>query len=175
MTETRAVMDGEPPVAKAPVIQADMSFLDHLEELRWRIVKGIAGIFFGVIIAGLFSDFFIDVVLLGPAKKEFFIYGVLGIDAVDLTFQNRNLPGQFFTFWGVLFSVGFVIGSPILFFSVVDVPRARLGGQGKTQCHRHRIFHHSHVCNRYPIRLLDFNTVRLTILRDIHHLGFCSK
>ncbi len=115
MNETRAVMDGEPPVAKA---QAEMSFLDHLEELRWRIIKGIVGIVFGVAVAGLFSDFFIDVVLLGPAKKDFFIYSVLGIDAVDLIFQNRNLPGQFFTYWGVLFSVGFVIGSPILFYQL---------------------------------------------------------
>jgi len=131
MNETRAVMDGEPPVAKAPTPQADMSFLDHLEELRWRIIKGIAGIFFGVIIAGLFSDFFIDVVLLGPAKKDFFIYGVLGIDAVDLTFQNRNLPGQFFTFWGVLFSVGFVIGSPILFFQLWMFLEPALEGKEK--------------------------------------------
>jgi sec-independent protein translocase protein TatC len=115
MNETRAVMEGEPPVAKAP---AEMSFLDHLEELRWRIIKGIVGIVFGVAVAGLFSDFFIDVVLLGPAKKDFFIYSVLGIDAVDLIFQNRNLPGQFFTYWGVLFSVGFVIGSPILFYQL---------------------------------------------------------
>ncbi len=115
MNQTRAVMDGEPPVAKPP---AEMSFLDHLEELRWRIIKGIVGIVFGVAVAGLFSDFFIDVVLLGPAKKDFFIYSVLGIDAVDLIFQNRNLPGQFFTYWGVLFSVGFVIGSPILFYQL---------------------------------------------------------
>lgn len=118
MTPTRSVMDGEPPVAKAPAPLVEMSFLDHLEELRMRILKGLIGLAVGVVIAGIFSDFFIDVVLLGPAKKDFFIYGVLGIDAVDLTFQNRNLPGQFFTYWGLLFSVGLIIGSPAFFYQM---------------------------------------------------------
>jgi sec-independent protein translocase protein TatC len=118
MTQTRSVMDGEPPVAKAPPPPPEMSFLDHLEELRRRILKGLIGLAVGVVIAGIFSDFFIDVVLLGPAKKDFFIYGWLGIDAVDLTFQNRNLPGQFFTYWGLLFSVGLVIGSPAFFYQM---------------------------------------------------------
>lgn len=118
MSQTRSVMDGEPPVAKPPPPPAEMSFLDHLEELRMRILKGLIGLVVGVVIAGIFSDFFIDVVLLGPAKKEFFIYGLLGIDAVDLTFQNRNLPGQFFTYWGLLFSVGLIIGSPAFFYQM---------------------------------------------------------
>lgn len=118
MSEPRSVMDGEPPVARAAKPPAEMSFLDHLEELRWRILKGMIGVVAGVVVAGLFSDFFINVVLLGPAKKDFVIYSILGIDAVDLTFQNRTLPGQFFTYWGLLFAVGLVIGSPAFFYQM---------------------------------------------------------
>ena len=52
-------MGSEPPVAKAPKQdpEAEMSFIDHLEELRMRILKGLIGIAVGVIIAFIFSDF----------------------------------------------------------------------------------------------------------------------
>lgn len=114
----REIMEGIPPQAEKAKLVLEMSFLDHLEELRWRILKGLSGIFVGVIIAFIFSDFFIDTVLLGPAKASFFVYQWLGIDAVDLVLQNRTLPGQFFSYWGTLFVVGLIIGSPIFFYQL---------------------------------------------------------
>ncbi len=96
----------------------DMSFLEHLEELRWRIIKGLIGVVIGVVVTFIFSDFFVNQVLLGPAKSTFFMYEFIGLDAIDLTLQSRRLPGQFFTFWGVLFIVGFIIGSPIFFYQM---------------------------------------------------------
>lgn len=111
----RQVMGEIPPKAEAPKLVIEMSFLDHLEELRWRILKGMSGFLVGLVIAFVFSEFFIDEVLLGPAKADFFIYSWLGLDAVDLVLQNRSLPGQFFSYWGTLFVVGLIIGSPIFF------------------------------------------------------------
>jgi len=117
-TSTRQIMDGTPPKAEAPKLTIEMSFLDHLEELRMRILKGLSGVGVGIVIAFLFSDFFIDEVLLGPAKASFFIYNVLGIDAIDLVLQNRTLPGQFFSYMGTLMVVGVIIGSPVLFYQL---------------------------------------------------------
>jgi sec-independent protein translocase protein TatC len=112
-------MKKEVPKAPKPKDRtSEMSFLDHLEELRWRIIKGMGGVLFGVVIAFFFSDFFVNEVLLGPTKSTFFMYDIIRIDAIDLTLQSRKLPGQFFTFWGVLFIVGFIIGSPILFYQL---------------------------------------------------------
>ncbi|TNE70320.1 twin-arginine translocase subunit TatC [bacterium] len=113
-------MGETPPKAQPPKPdpQAEMSFLDHLEELRIRILKGLVGIIVGIVIAFIFSDFFINDVLLGPVSKDFFVYKWLGIDAVNLTLQSRRLPGQFFTFWGTLFMVGLIIGSPLFFHQV---------------------------------------------------------
>lgn len=113
-------MGATPPKAKAPEPNpnAEMSFLDHLEELRIRILRGFFGIIVGVVVAFIFSDFFINDVLLGPVKKDFFVYKLLGIDAVNLTLQSRRLPGQFFTFWGTLFMVGLIIGSPLFFHQI---------------------------------------------------------
>jgi sec-independent protein translocase protein TatC len=48
-----------------------MSFLDHLEELRWRIIKALAGILVFAIIAYLFSDQLIDY-FTRPLPQVFF-------------------------------------------------------------------------------------------------------
>ena len=49
----------------------EMSFLDHLEELRWRILKGIGAVILGAVFCGIFDDFVIDQILLGPTKRTF--------------------------------------------------------------------------------------------------------
>lgn len=112
-------MQGEPPKAKKPADRTDtMSFLDHLEELRWRIIKGLVAVLVGVGIAFVFSDFFVTDVLLGPTRADFFMYDLLRVDAVNFELQSRRLPGQFFTFWGTLFVMGFVIGSPVFIYQL---------------------------------------------------------
>jgi sec-independent protein translocase protein TatC len=118
-TQARQIMDRDLPTPKPPTLNmSEMSFLDHLEELRWRLIKGIIGIFVGVIIAFIFSDFLIDVILLGPAYADFFVYRWIGLEAVDMDLQNRNLPGQFFTYWGTMLLAGFIIGSPVLIYQL---------------------------------------------------------
>jgi len=114
----RRVMGEIPPQAASPGLPAEMSFLDHLEELRWRILKGLLGIGLGVIVAFIFSSFIMEQVLLGPAKGDFFMYKLVGINATDLDLQNRRLPGQFFTYWGTLLVVGFIIGIPMLIYQL---------------------------------------------------------
>ncbi|WP_421774452.1 twin-arginine translocase subunit TatC [Gracilimonas sp.] len=117
--EERQIMQGEPPKAQKPADRTGtMSFLDHLEELRWRIIKGLIGVLVGVAIAFVFSDFFVEKVMLGPTRADFFMYDVLRVDAVNFELQSRRLPGQFFTFWGTLFVMGFVIGSPIFIYQI---------------------------------------------------------
>lgn len=114
----RSVMGQTPPEAESPGLPREMSFLDHLEELRWRILKGLLGIGLGVIVAFIFSSFIMEQVLLGPARADFFMYKLVGINASDLELQNRRLPGQFFTYWGTLLVVGFIFGIPALIYQL---------------------------------------------------------
>lgn len=113
-------MGAKPPKAKPPKTDptAAMSFLDHLEELRWRIIKGIAGIVAGIIIAFIFADFFIQEFILGPARADFFMYQIMPINAVDLSLISRRLPGQFFTYWGTLIIIGGIIASPFFIYQM---------------------------------------------------------
>lgn len=110
-------MTGEPPVAQPPK-GAEMPFLDHLEELRWRIIKGFIGMGIGAILAFVFSEWILMNILLGPARSDFIVYQWFGIDAIDLTLQSRKLPGQFFTYVGTLIMFGVVVGAPTLFYQV---------------------------------------------------------
>ena len=43
--------------------QRAMPFLDHLEELRWRIIKALGALFVGIMICGIFSDNLLDIIL----------------------------------------------------------------------------------------------------------------
>lgn len=117
--EEREIMNPDPPQATMPKDRTDeMSFLEHLEELRWHLIKGFGGIAFGMLIAFIFGDFLVNKVMLGPTRADFVVYQLLGIDAVDLTLQSRKLPGQFFTYWGTLILMGAIIGSPIFFYQL---------------------------------------------------------
>lgn len=140
-TEERQIMTENPPKAKPPADRTgEMSFLEHLEELRWRIIKGVAGIGFGVVVAFFFGDFLVNQVLLGPARAEFFVYDLLGMDAVDLTLQSRKLPGQFFTYWGMLILVGAIIGSPIFFYQIWAFIEPALESREKWKSKLHTVF-----------------------------------
>lgn len=137
-TEERQIMTQDPPKAEAPLDRtSDMSFLEHLEELRWRLIKGIGGLALGMIIATFFSEFLVNKVMLGPARGDFIVYQILGIEAIDLTLQSRKLPGQFFTYWGTLILMGGIIGSPVLFYQLWAFvePALESGEKWKSRLH----------------------------------------
>jgi sec-independent protein translocase protein TatC len=52
----------------------DMSFLEHLEELRSRLVKGVFGMLAGVIVIVVYHDFVVDQIIMGPRKPGFITY-----------------------------------------------------------------------------------------------------
>lgn len=97
---------------------AEMSFLDHLEELRWRIWKGLGGLLVATILCSFFADWIINTLLLGPTYPDFFMYRAFGIDAINVDLQNRNITGQFFAYWGTILAVGLIIGSPLIVFQL---------------------------------------------------------
>jgi len=46
----------------------EMSFLDHLEELRWRLIKALLGLLVGVILCGIFADRLVNDFILRPSR-----------------------------------------------------------------------------------------------------------
>jgi sec-independent protein translocase protein TatC len=95
---------------------AEMSFLEHLEEFRWALIKAIGSVVVVTIFCSFFSSWIIDVLLMGPAKSDFFVYRILGMEAEELVLQNRTITGQFFAHIGTIIAVGIVLGSPLFVY-----------------------------------------------------------
>ncbi len=109
--------------------RGEMSFIDHLEELRWHLVRIIIAFLICSIIAFAFmKSFFYPVVLLGPTKPDFPTYTflckiadkwnmpALCLSAFDVKLQNITLSGQFMTHITSSLVVGFVLAFPYIFF-----------------------------------------------------------
>lgn len=111
---------GTPPVPSPEdaLAASEMGFLDHLEELRWALIKGLAGVAVFVVIALFFARDLVDTVLLAPKDPDFWTYRVLGIEAKAFALQNRTISGQFFAYIGTVFAAGLALGAPWLIYQI---------------------------------------------------------
>lgn len=78
----------------------EMSFFDHLDDLRSRILKSLLGVVVGCVIAGIYVDQLMTWVLLAPAANA------------GLKLQNLQPFGQAFLYFKVILVSGIVISSP---------------------------------------------------------------
>ena len=108
--------DGATRPADPPEEDGVMPFLDHLEELRWTLIKGGTGLLITTLLCALFSNWIVDTVLIGPTRPGFFMYDVLGMNPEDIKLLNRTITGQFFADIGTIVVVGIIAGSPILVY-----------------------------------------------------------
>ena len=109
--------DGAPPLLSDGE-GGEMGFLDHLEELRWRIFKALGAVLVTSAVCLLFADWVIDALLMAPTRVDFFMYDVLGMDATTLTLQNRTITGQFFAYFGTVLAVGLILSAPVVLYQV---------------------------------------------------------
>ena len=84
--------------------EMEMSFLDHLEELRWRIIYSLIGLVVGTVISWVFIDFLIEKVLLKPAIDN------------KIPLQNLEPFGQLFLYMEVAIIAGVVLSLPNIFY-----------------------------------------------------------
>ena len=107
-----------------------MSFLDHLEQLRWHLLRSAAAILIFSVAAFLAKGFVFGVVILGPSKVDFITYRVLCqlsdflsvpplcIDELPFTIQSRQMTGQFSMHMTSSMVVGLIVAYPYLFWEV---------------------------------------------------------
>ena len=110
--------DGASEVPALSSEPQEMGFIEHLEELRWRLIKGFGGLLATTVVCTFFSGWIIDAILLGPTHATFFMYDVLGVAAQDIHLLNRTITGQFFAHIGAVVAVGVIIGSPIFIYQM---------------------------------------------------------
>ncbi|QBK78068.1 twin-arginine translocase subunit TatC [Myroides odoratimimus] len=108
-----------------------MSFLDHLEELRWLLVRSSAFILGGGAVAFIFSDFIFDKIIFAPKRSDFVTYQFFckiaqrfdfdrSFCLQDLPFeiQNRTMDGQFSVLIWTCISAGFIIAVPFILWEI---------------------------------------------------------
>ncbi len=107
----------------------EMSFLDHLEELRWHLIRSVLAILIIATAAFVFKDFIFDVLLFGPKQKDFITYRwfcsisqTLGqgdsfcIDELPFRIQSRTMAGQFSAHLWTSILAGFIVAFPYIIF-----------------------------------------------------------
>lgn len=104
--------------------EKEMSFLDHLEELRWHVVRSVAAIFIMMILAFIFTDVIFDYIVFAPSKVDFVTFkwlcsigerlGVEGIcvTEIPMKIQSRFLMGQFTMQLTASFVIGLIVAFP---------------------------------------------------------------
>ncbi len=110
--------------------EKEMSFIDHLEELRWHLVRSVASVLVFSVAAFVSKGFIFGVLILGPSKTDFWSYRMLcklsevvGIDALcinELPFiiQSRQLTGQFTMHITSSLVVGLICAFPYAFWEI---------------------------------------------------------
>lgn len=95
----------------------EMTFWDHLEELRGGLFRMIA--VFGIAVVGLFffKGFLFDSVVLAPSKPDFFLYRLLGAD-FSLTLVNIEVAAQFMIHVKITFICALVVTFPYIVFEI---------------------------------------------------------
>jgi sec-independent protein translocase protein TatC len=107
----------------------EMSFIDHLEELRWHIIRAIVAILIGAILVFIYAKEIVDKILFAPAYSSFVTYKwlcdashFLGLGdsvcltGVDVKFQSNTMTGQFISTFTLAFIGGFIVAFPYVFW-----------------------------------------------------------
>jgi len=112
-------------------VQSEMSFIDHLEVLRWHLVRSAIAL----VVAGgtifIFIDWVFDNIIYAPARKEFVTYSVLCnlshklhlgeslcMPPVNIPLLGNTVSGPFMSAISISFMGGLIIAFPYLFWEL---------------------------------------------------------
>jgi len=116
---------------KGKTLESEMSFFDHLEVLRWHLIRSAVVIVSLTILSFAFYDYLFDVIIMGPKRPDFWTYQMmckigehfdLGpafcITNIPGKIINTQLAGQFTLQINSSLLMGIVLGFPYLLWEV---------------------------------------------------------
>lgn len=107
-----------------------MGFLDHIEALRWHIVRSAVVIVIAAIAVFIKIEWIFDRVILGPAHNDFvsykwfcalgrfFHYDSFCLSDIKMEFQNTAVTGQFMMGMSSSMMIGFIIAFPYVLWEL---------------------------------------------------------
>jgi sec-independent protein translocase protein TatC len=122
----------------------ELTFLEHLEELRWTLVRSAAAVVACTVLAFIYKDFVFDTLILAPQRPDFITYRLFcqlsikfGLDRsfcadnTGFTLMNTTMGGQFLVHIMVSFTAGIIIAFPYVLWEVWRFVKPGLGGGEK--------------------------------------------
>ncbi|MFH0841998.1 MAG: twin-arginine translocase subunit TatC [Bacteroidota bacterium] len=101
----------------------EMSFLEHLEELRWHIIRSVIAIVVFMVIAFVFKNLIFDSIILAPKEPDFFtnrllcsISDKLCINQEPVNLISIKMSGQITTHIVVALVTGLILGFPVIIY-----------------------------------------------------------
>jgi sec-independent protein translocase protein TatC len=126
-----------------PNPSGEMSFIDHLEELRWHIIRGLIAVGIASIFVFMNIEYVVDRILMGPVHPEFITYQwlcqlgnvlhlpELCLEKFSLTFLSSAMTEQFLLTFTLSFAGGFVLAFPYVFWEIWRFVRPALSHKEK--------------------------------------------
>lgn len=108
----------------------EMTFIEHLEELRWNVIRAVGAILVFTIVAFIFIEEIYDKIILAPSRPDFWTYRMLCkiadftgaqglcIDKLDFELQSREMAGQFTMALLSAVIIGLLFAFPYAFWEV---------------------------------------------------------
>lgn len=103
----------------------EMSFLDHLEELRWHIIRAVASILIIGIVVFVMKNFIFENIVFAPKESDFATYRffcwlseALCFSPPDFTVQAFKIEEQFVSHIKVSIMLGFIVSFPYVFYEM---------------------------------------------------------
>jgi sec-independent protein translocase protein TatC len=109
--------------------KGEMAFVDHLEELRWHIIRSLLAVLIFAVIIFIKIQWVFDNVIAGPIDPNFISYRAicnlshflglgdqLCLPPVNITMQTTTFGGQFFSSFSIAFVGGLIAAFPYIFW-----------------------------------------------------------
>ena len=153
----------------------EMSFLGHLEALRWHLFRSAVAVITFALVLFFFKEFLFDTVLLAPKQPDFITYRILCawgnklglgedlcVTVIPFTLISTDLSAQFTTHMWVAFIAGVVLSFPYIIWELWRFIKPALSVKERTFA-KGIVFYTSFlflmgVLFGYYIRLLITNT-----------------
>ena len=114
----------------------EMSFLGHLEVLRWHLIRAAIAVLVFMVVAFLSRNFIFNEIILKPKNPDFFtnrmlaelgawLNSTLGVNASDLIINNQplnlvniDMAGQFMSHMEISLIAGLILACPFIIWEI---------------------------------------------------------
>ncbi len=115
---------------KSKELEVEMSFFDHIEVLRWHLIRSCIAILVFTVLAFVYYDWVFDTIIMGPKKPDFWTYRMLCklgdylnrpgfcITKIPGKIINTEMAGQFTLEINSALIIGITLGFPYLLWEI---------------------------------------------------------